>query len=88
MARRFGSAMISNTDSTLFIYSTEHIRVKVYTFDIGMVGIPPRICERVGTSRYLSLLSFCDSVSRGSYLNKRQKTTKFEYDRDIIWLAF
>jgi hypothetical protein len=30
MARRFGSAMISNTDSMLFIYSTEHIRVKAY----------------------------------------------------------
>jgi hypothetical protein len=31
MARRFGSAMISNTDSTLLIYSTEHMRVKAYT---------------------------------------------------------
>src|SRR5947209_3644213 len=31
IARRFGSAMISNTDSTLLIYSTEHMRVKVYT---------------------------------------------------------
>src|SRR5712692_4707983 len=30
IARRFGSAMISNTDSTLLVYSTEHIRVKVY----------------------------------------------------------
>ena len=30
MARRFGSAMISNTDSTLFVYSTEHMLVKVY----------------------------------------------------------
>src|SRR6266853_1511399 len=30
IARRFGSAMISNTDSMLFIYSEEHIRVKVY----------------------------------------------------------
>src|SRR5713101_8114448 len=30
IARRFGSAMISNTDSMLFIYSTTHIRVKVY----------------------------------------------------------
>src|ERR1700687_986347 len=30
IARRFGSAMISNTDSMLFVYSTEHIRVKVY----------------------------------------------------------
>src|SRR5712664_711110 len=30
IARRFGSAMISNTDSMLLIYSTEHIRVKVY----------------------------------------------------------
>lgn len=30
MARRFGSAMISNTDSTLLIYSTAHIRVKAY----------------------------------------------------------
>ncbi len=29
MARRFGSAMISK-DSTFFIYSTEHMRVKVY----------------------------------------------------------
>jgi hypothetical protein len=30
MARRFGSAMISNTDPTLFVYSMEHIRVKAY----------------------------------------------------------
>src|SRR5438445_11399389 len=30
IARRFGSAMISNTDSTLLVYFTEHIRVKVY----------------------------------------------------------
>jgi hypothetical protein len=30
IARRFGSAMISNTDSTLFIYLKKHIRVKVY----------------------------------------------------------
>src|SRR3984893_1949418 len=30
IARRFGSAMISNTDSTLLIYFTEHMRVKVY----------------------------------------------------------
>src|ERR1700746_1925399 len=30
IARRFGSAMISNTDSIRFVYSTEHIRVKVY----------------------------------------------------------
>jgi hypothetical protein len=30
MARRFGSAMTSNTDSTLLVYSTEHIRVKAY----------------------------------------------------------
>ena len=27
IVRRFGSAMISNTDSMLFVYSTEHIRV-------------------------------------------------------------
>src|SRR5215471_20956164 len=27
---RFGSAMISNTGSTLLVYSTEHMRVKVY----------------------------------------------------------
>lgn len=33
MARRFGSAMISNTDSTLLIYSTAHIRVKAYKLD-------------------------------------------------------
>src|SRR6266852_1467804 len=30
IARRFGSAMIANTDSILLVYSTEHIRVKVY----------------------------------------------------------
>src|SRR5947209_3269779 len=35
IARRFGSAMISNTDSTLFIYSQWHIRVKAY---YGMAG--------------------------------------------------
>src|SRR5438067_12420130 len=31
IARRFGSAMISKTDSTPCVYSTAHIRVKVYT---------------------------------------------------------
>src|SRR5205085_10958462 len=31
IARRFGSAMISNTDSILFVYSTEHMLVKVYS---------------------------------------------------------
>src|SRR5438128_2340532 len=30
IARRFGSAMISNTDSTLFIYCTAHMPVKAY----------------------------------------------------------
>lgn len=30
MARRFGSAMISNTDSILFVYPRRHIRVKAY----------------------------------------------------------
>src|SRR5260370_11473299 len=30
IARRFGSAMISKTDSILLVYSTEHIRIKVY----------------------------------------------------------
>src|SRR5262249_46644201 len=30
IARRFGSAMISNTDSILLVYSAGHIRVKVY----------------------------------------------------------
>jgi len=29
--------MISNTDSTLFVYSTEHMLVKVYKAGIGMV---------------------------------------------------
>src|SRR6266852_5387392 len=35
IARRFGSAIISNTDSMLFVYSTEHIRGTVY-----LVGRP------------------------------------------------
>ncbi len=30
MARRFGSAMISKADSTLFIYRISYIRVKAY----------------------------------------------------------
>jgi hypothetical protein len=30
MARRFGSAMISNVDSTLFVYLQTHIPVKAY----------------------------------------------------------
>jgi hypothetical protein len=30
MARRFGSAMISNTDSKFFIYSNKYIPVKKY----------------------------------------------------------
>jgi hypothetical protein len=31
IARRFGSAMISNADFTLLIYLDEHMLVKVYT---------------------------------------------------------
>jgi hypothetical protein len=30
IARRFGSAMISNTDSTLLIYAVQHMPVKAY----------------------------------------------------------
>jgi len=30
IVRRFGSAMISNIDSTLLVYSAEYIHVKVY----------------------------------------------------------
>jgi hypothetical protein len=41
MARRFGSAMISNTDSTCLVYCTEHIRVKVYTDDRGQQRFQP-----------------------------------------------
>jgi len=53
MARRFGSAMIANADSTLLIYSTEHMRVKVYNdggashASVGRGGLPPpgRECQ-------------------------------------------
>lgn len=38
MARRFGSAMTSNTDSTLFIYATRHIRVNVYNNELIFFG--------------------------------------------------
>jgi hypothetical protein len=31
MARRFGSAMISNADSMVFVYSMEYMLVKAYT---------------------------------------------------------
>jgi len=34
MARRFGSAMISNTDSICLIYADRHIRVKTYKMNI------------------------------------------------------
>ena len=52
MARRFGSAMISNTDSILFIYSAEHMLVKVYkelgTQATGSVGV--RGCAGSGSA--------------------------------------
>ena len=44
IARRFGSAMISKTDSTLFIYPTEHMLVKAYKDRVSVDGpedIPP-----------------------------------------------
>src|SRR5207245_9978700 len=54
IARRLGSAMISNTDSMFFVYSTEHIRVKVYlgakaraTVSVGVRGgaVSRLLCE-------------------------------------------
>ena len=38
IARRFGSAMTSNTDSTLLTYFTEHMRVKAYKEVISAVA--------------------------------------------------
>src|SRR5712671_1469783 len=38
IARRFGSAMISNTDSTLRTYSTAHMLVKAYTSGTRATG--------------------------------------------------
>src|SRR5580698_11075100 len=43
MARRFGSAMISNTDSMLYIYATEHILVKVYLSPQATVSVAPMV---------------------------------------------
>jgi hypothetical protein len=54
MARRFGSAMISKTDSTLFVYYTEHIRVKAYT-DWGQATFQSA-CQK-GTLRALRMAS-------------------------------
>src|SRR5690348_280367 len=45
MARRFGSAMISNTDSMLLIYAMWHIRVKGYTKQASV-----EICGKVGAA--------------------------------------
>jgi len=47
MARRFGSAMISNTDLISFIYSQWHIRVKActgkngFTYPVFRFGLCP-----------------------------------------------
>jgi hypothetical protein len=49
MARRFGSAMISNTDSTSLIYSTEHMRVKAYK---GPGGRPQIVCAALFNSEW------------------------------------
>jgi hypothetical protein len=49
MARRFGSAMISNTDSMLHIYATEHILVKVYLSPHATVSVAPMVFENLAS---------------------------------------
>jgi len=55
MARRFGSAMISKTDSTLFIYSTEHMRVKAYKGRSKGLAIKRPLKIPTGTLRGLEI---------------------------------
>src|SRR5438874_7533710 len=53
IARRFGSAMISNTDSTLFVYPIENIRVKVYKEKESQHSDKPaRPVQRAARDRY------------------------------------
>src|SRR5260370_22568375 len=75
IARRFGSAMISNTDSMLCVYSTEHIRVKVYlggktraTVSVGVRGrtvVTQRVHhrrQRIGLRARVSFASLAATV--------------------------
>src|SRR5438094_2297113 len=82
IARRFGSAMISNTDSTLLIYSTEHILVKAYTgrsqatLSVGVRGCTVR-CVFGGCNSelwaYRPLHSECDETEARLCGNLRWK---------------
>jgi hypothetical protein len=67
MARRFGSAMISNTDSTLLVYFAGHIRVKAYNasawFRRLRAGPPSSLVQRAKRRKKLSRFH-CGRVGR------------------------
>ena len=78
--RRFGSAMISNTDSMAFIYPIAHMRVKAY-MDPKNTGtyLAFRQCQRIelrlrglpGTSSALLVSAFpWGSVRRPKWLSR------------------
>jgi hypothetical protein len=69
MARRLGSAMISNTDSTLLVYCKEYMRVKAYN-DFW----PTRRCchgSGVVVARMEPLTRWCGRRSGGAPLMTR-----------------
>ena len=71
MARRFGSAMISKTDSTLLIYSTEHMLVKVYKGRGRGKGFSRRVVlvlEPCGSFR-VKRFSMCQITAFDHHLN-------------------
>src|SRR5215831_7238697 len=61
--------MISNTDPTLFVYSTQHIRVKVYTAGPGNRFSRGAGMQRVGRVRFRALrASAASALRRGQVL--------------------
>src|SRR5207302_5498970 len=70
IARRFGSAMISNTDSMLFVYSTGYIRVKAY-FGPGPRQQFQSACGDAPSDAFLAgaIQSAARSVRRGDERN-------------------
>src|SRR5579885_163734 len=68
IARRFGSAMISNTDSTLCIYRIRNIRVKAYN--------GPATVHRIET--------FLREPAKIAHQSRRYRQTRFfSYHREV-----
>ena len=71
MARRLGSAMISKADSTLFIYSIAHIRVKAYIEREVQNGTPPvhpiALMALIKSKKHYVGLTWTDGDKKGGF---------------------